>query len=361
MIYLQATLVLAALGGGMAVLLLLAGRYICNYGECRVKINDREPITVQGGGKLLDALYANNIFIPSACGGQGTCGFCKLRVLNGGGPVLPTETPFLTTDEINAGARLACQVKIRNDIEIVVKEEYLQVQRFAATVSAARMVTSDIRELHLKLLDPTRIDFRPGQYIQIVVPHKRETIFRAYSLASPPSVSGEVELLVRLIPGGLGSSYLHRVQPGDNLSFTGPFGEFELDTAPDSELVCIGGGCGMAPMRSLLRHVAETAPERPCWLFFGARTSDQLMYRDEMEALAQKMPRLRLHFAISEPEKSPDWNGETGFIHQSAERHLQPGQTGQAFLCGPPQMLAAARKVLKDKGLDDKAIFADEF
>lgn len=361
MIYLQATLVLAALGGGMAVLLLLAGRYICNYGECRVKINDRELIKVQGGGKLLDALYANNVFIPSACGGQGTCGFCKLRVLNGGGPVLPTETPFLTTDEINAGARLACQVKIRNDIEIVVKEEYLQVQRFAATVSAARMVTSDIRELHLKLLEPTRIDFRPGQYIQIVVPHKRETIFRAYSLASPPSVTGEVELLVRLIPGGLGSSYLHRVQPGDNLSFTGPFGEFELDTAPDSELVCIGGGCGMAPMRSLLRHVAETAPERPCWLFFGARTSDQLMYRDEMEALAQKMPGLRLHFAISEPEKSPDWSGETGFIHQSAERHLQAGQTGQAFLCGPPQMLAAARKVLKDKGLDDKAIFADEF
>lgn len=361
MIYLQALLVMAALGGGLAVLLLLAGRYICNYGECRVKINDREPITVPGGGKLLEALYANEIFIPSACGGQGTCGFCKVRVLNGGGPILPTETPFLSAAELSAGTRLACQVKIRNDVEIAVKEEYLHVQRFSATVSAARLVTPDIREIRLKLVEPERLDFKPGQYIQIAVPHKRETVFRAYSVASPPSRHGDVELLVRLIPGGLGSTYLHRLQPGETLSFTGPYGEFELNTDPAIELVCVGGGCGMAPMRSLLRHVAETTPDHVCWLFFGARSTDQLMYRDELEELARTMPRLHLHFALSEPEKSPDWTGETGFIHQSAERHLAPGQPRQAFLCGPPQMLAAARRVLKDKGLDDKAIFADEF
>jgi Na+-transporting NADH:ubiquinone oxidoreductase subunit F len=360
-LYLYAILLLAILGGGMAVLLLLAARYICNYGECRIKINEREPVQLQGGGKLLDALYANDIFIPSACGGQGTCGFCKVRVLHGGGSVLPTETPFLTSDELEAGTRLACQVKIRNDLDIVVKDEYLLVRRFAARVASARMLTSDIRELRLSLLAPARLDFRPGQYVQVAVPHKRETIFRAYSLASPPSMDGEIELLVRLIPGGLGSTYLHRLQVGEELSFTGPYGDFELDESVEQELVCVGGGCGMAPMRSLLRHLAEAAPQKPCWLFFGARSSDQLLYHDELQALTDIMPQLRLHFALSEPEKSPEWRGETGFIHQSAERHLQAGTARQAFLCGPPQMLAAARKVLKEKGMDDKAIFADEF
>ncbi|MBO7621072.1 MAG: 2Fe-2S iron-sulfur cluster binding domain-containing protein, partial [Victivallales bacterium] len=234
-----------------------------NYGICKVKVNDREPFEVEGGGKLLDALYDQKIFIPSACGGQGSCGFCKTCVIKGGGPLLPTEEPYLTEEEQKNGTRLACQVKIRNDIEIQVKAEYLNVKQFKATVGPCKMMTTDIREIHLKLTGGETIDFRPGQYVQVLVPNKKETVFRAYSIASVPSTKDEVELLVRLIPNGLGSTYLHSVKEGDEVTFTGPYGDFVLDESADSELVCVGGGVGMAPMRSLLRHVAATNPQKP--------------------------------------------------------------------------------------------------
>ncbi len=360
MVYIQAVAVMVLLGAGLVLLLLLAGRFLCNYGTCNVTINGREPLKVKGGGKLLDTLYDNQIFIPSACGGQGTCGYCKVRVLSGGGPLLPTELPYLTGDEQAKQTRLACQVKIRNDIELEVKPEYLNVKRFRAVLSSATLVTADIRELHFTLCDGGQLEFRAGQYVQVSVPAKGGSVFRAYSIASTPSHPEELELLVRRIPGGLGSGYMHKLQVGDEAEFTGPYGEFEL-TAGDTELVCIGGGVGMAPMRSLIRHLAEVEPERSCWLFFGARTEEQLLYQKEFEALRKRMPNLHVVYALSEPEKSPGWNGETGFIHLAAERHLQPGVKRQAFLCGPPQMLSSARDILLGKELDDKDIFADEF
>jgi len=359
MIYVQAVLVLAIIGGSIAVLLLLADRYFCNYGPCQVRVNDKEPFTVQGGGKLLEALYDRRIFIPSACGGQGTCGFCRVQVLEGGGPVLPTELPYLSPAEVANGSRLACQVKIRNAVTVRVKEEYLNVQEFRAQVTAATMVTPDTRELRLRLLEPEAISFRPGQYVQVFVPGTKERTFRAYSIASPPSVRNEVELLVRLIPNGLGSGYLHRVQPGEEVRFTGPYGEFVLDSA--SELICIGGGCGMAPMRSILRHVAEVSPQQACWLFFGARTAEQAMYQDDFRELTATVPGLHVHYALSEPQSSPQWQGETGFIHESADRHLKDGTNKQVFLCGPPPMIKAAIEVLTAKGIPRERIFYDEF
>jgi Na+-transporting NADH:ubiquinone oxidoreductase subunit F len=359
MIYVQAILVLASIGGAIAVLLLLADRYLCNYGPCEIRVNDKEPFTIQGGGKLLEALYGNRIFIPSACGGRGTCGFCRVQVLQGGGPVLPTELPYLSPAEVAGGARLACQVKIRNALTIRVKDEYLNVQEFTARVTAAKMVTPDTRELQLELVAPGAINFRPGQYVQVFVPGMKETTFRAYSIASPPSLRNHVELLVRLIPGGLGSGYLHRVQPGDEVHFTGPYGEFVLD--PRAELVCIGGGCGMAPMRSILRHVAEASPKQRCWLFFGARTAEQVMYQSDFEALAAGVPGLQVHYALSEPAASPEWQGETGFIHESADRHVMDGTNKQVFLCGPPPMIKAAIAVLMAKGIPRERIFYDEF
>lgn len=359
MIYVQAILVLAAIGGVIAVLLLLADRYLCNYGPCAVRVNDKEPFTVQGGGKLLEALYDRRIFIPSACGGQGTCGFCRVQVLEGGGPVLPTELPYLSAAEVASGFRLACQVKIRNALTVHVKDEYLNVQEFRAQVTATAMVTPDTRELHLRLLEPDTIRFRPGQYVQVFVPGTKERTFRAYSIASPPSVRNEVELLVRLIPNGVGSGYLHQVQPGDEVRFTGPYGEFVLD--PQAELICIGGGCGMAPMRSILRHVAEASPQQRCWLFFGARTAEQAMYLDDFESLTSAVPGLNVHYALSEPQSSPEWQGETGFIHESADRHVTGGTNKQVFLCGPPPMIKAAIAVLTAKGIPRERIFYDEF
>lgn len=357
----QAVAALTAIGVGITALLLLAARFLCRYQRCHVRINGKEAFEVDGGGKLLDALYDHQIFIPSACGGQGTCGFCKICVKSGGGPLLPTEEPFMSADERAAGTRLACQVKLREDIELEVKPEYLSVRQVDATLGSATMVAEDIREVHFTLPEGCELPFVPGQYVQVRVPHKRETVFRAYSLASTPSAKGEIELLVRRIPEGLGSGYIHQLQPGDPVTFTGPYGDFKLDESSDRALVCVGGGVGMAPMRSLLRHLAEVNPDKECWLFFGARTEEQLLYRAEFERMAKERPQFHLHFALSEPEKCPGWQGETGFIHQSVERHLPAGAACQAFLCGPPKMLEAARKTLLAKGLDNHDIFADEF
>ncbi len=359
MTYLVAIVILSGTGGALAVLLLLADRYLCNYGPCPIQINDREPFVVAGGGKLLEALYARRIFIPSACGGQGTCGFCRVQVLSGGGPVLPTERLFLSEEEVARGVRLACQVKIREAVTVQVKPEYLDVREYRARVVSARLVTPDTREVRLRLLEPEAIAFRPGQYVQVMVPGRREPTYRAYSIASPPSAAPDLELLVRRIPDGVGSGYLHRVEPGDEVAFTGPYGDFVLQ--PDAALVCVGGGCGMAPMRSILRHLAETRPGQPCWLFFGARTAEQAMYRQDFAALSRQMPGLRVHYALSEPETTATWDGETGFIHESVARHLRDGEATQVFLCGPPAMITAAMAVLTAKGIPRERIFYDEF
>lgn len=361
MVYLQAIAVLVGIGVGITVLLLLAGRFLCRYGRCKVTINGKEAFETDGGGKLLDALYEHQIFIPSACGGQGTCGFCKVCVARGGGPLLPTEEPFMSAEEVAKGTRLACQVKLREDIELEVKPEYLSVKQVHGTLRSSELITEDIREIHIALPSDIEFSFVPGQYVQVQVPHKKETVFRAYSLASVPSRGDEIELLVRLIPGGLGSSYLHGLGVDEPVTFTGPYGDFALDETAGRGLVCVGGGVGMAPMRSLLRHLGEVCPEKECWLFFGARTAEQLLYKNEFEELAKKMPNLHIHYALSEPEQSPEWQGETGFIHESVERNLTAGSSCQAFLCGPPKMLEAARKVLIGKGLANDDIFADEF
>jgi Na+-transporting NADH:ubiquinone oxidoreductase subunit F len=359
--YASAIAVLCAVGGILAIALLIADRFLCNYGPCEIRVNDEEPFTVDGGGKLLDALYDRKIFIPSACGGQGTCGFCKVCVLDGGGPTLPTEMPFMSADELAANTRLACQVKVKQDMVIHVKEEFLNVKEFMTTVKSARLVTSDTREVVLTLPAGETMDFRPGQYVQIFVPGQKETTFRAYSIASPPSRKDEIELLIRLIPGGVGSGYMHSVQPGDEVRLTGPYGEFILDEDTGTELICVGGGCGMAPMRSLVRHVAEKAPEKVCRLFFGARTAQDAMYLEEFESLAATNPNIKITYALSEPDSSPEWSGETGFIHQSVDRHLGLEGRRQAFLCGPPLMIEATMRVLADKGIPKEEAFYDEF
>ncbi len=359
--YLSAIALLLVIGGGLTVLLLLAERLLVNYGPCEIRVNEEDPFTVEGGGTLLDALYQQRIFIPSACGGQGTCGFCKVTVRDGGGPVLPTELPYLSRRERAEGVRLACQVKVKQPMTLHVREDYLNVQEFTARVAAARRVTHDVRELVLDLLTPEAIEFRPGQYVQIRVPTRDEPTYRAYSISSPPSQTGRIELLVRLIPGGLGSTYLHRVAVGEELVFTGPYGEFVLDQEPRTVLVCVGGGCGMAPMRSILRHVRDLDPDRECWLFFGARTTRDVMYLEEFRRLAETMPNLHVHYALSEPDGQADWTGETGFIHESVRAHIDPDGPKQAFLCGPPPMIEATRKVLRDKNVPDEKVFFDEF
>lgn len=359
--YIDALLVLGVLGGILSALLLLASHRLANYGPCSVQINDQEPVVIEGGGKLLDALYDQGIFIPSACGGQGTCGYCKVEHVSGGGPLLPTEMPYLSASEIESGVRLACQVKVKQDLQVRVKEAFLHIKEYRARVDEVTRLTHDTRELKLKLLEPATMQFRPGQYVQVLVPSKGERIFRAYSISSPPADDGSIELLVRLVPKGLGSGYLHRLEVGEELVFTGPYGEFELDDRVDVELICVGGGCGMAPMHSLIRHVAQQQPHRPCRLFFGAGTSDDIMYHKEFLALQEKLPAFEMHYALSDPDASPEWDGERGFIHESVGKHVKEGAGKQAFLCGPPVMIEAVTRVLLAKGLTRDRIFYDEF
>lgn len=361
MIYLLSVISFAGLTVALAAMLMVAEKLLINYGICKLDINAGEkPLEVDGGQTLLSSLYANEIFIPSACGGQGTCGHCKITVTSGGGPVLPTETPLLTRKEIRSNVRLACQVKIREDIYVKIPEDLLNVRMFTSTVESSIDLTYDMKEIRLRLEEPAEISQRPGQYVQVQAPSPDGPVFRAYSISSPVYEPNIVQLVVRLVPGGIGSTYLHNVQPGDTVYFTGPYGEFWLNEDPSVEIVCVGGGCGMAPMRDIILTLYDKWPERVCWLFFGCRTTRDIFYLKEWEEFSKKHPNFHVIYALSdELEDGEKWDGETGFIHLSADKHLESGVPRQAFLCGPPLMIEAVTRVLKEKGTDD--IFYDEF
>ncbi|MBN1806361.1 MAG: 2Fe-2S iron-sulfur cluster binding domain-containing protein [Sedimentisphaerales bacterium] len=363
MVYLWSVLSFTGLTVALAALLMVAERLLINYGICKLDINAGEkPLEVNGGQTLLAALYSNDIFIPSACGGQGTCGHCKITVTSGGGPVLPTETPLLTRKEIRSGVRLACQVKIREDIYVRIPAELLDVRMFNATVESSVELTHDIKEICMRLNEPAEISQRSGQYVQVQAPSPDGPVFRAYSISSPAYEKNIVQLVVRLVPGGIGSTYLHNVSPGDPISFTGPYGEFWLNEEPTVEIICVGGGCGMAPMRNIIYTLYNKWPDRVCWLFFGCRTTHDVFYLEQFKELAKKHPNFHVVYALSDKLADDEkWDGETGFIHLSADKYLEPGIRRQAFLCGPPLMIEAVTRVLKEKGISPDDIFYDEF
>jgi len=361
MIYLLSVASFAGLVMALSAGLMIAERLLINYGVCKLDINAGEkPLEVDGGQTLLASLYDNEIFIPSACGGKGTCGHCKITVLSGGGPVLPTETPLLTRKEIRSSVRLACQVKIREDIFVRIPSDLLNVKMYSSTVESTVDLTYDIKEIRLRLDDPAEICHRPGQYVQVQAPSPEGPVFRAYSISSPVQEPDIVQLVVRLIPGGVGSTYLHNVGPADTVNFTGPYGEFWLNEDPSVEIVCVGGGCGMAPMRNIILTLYDKWPDRVCWMFFGCRTTRDIFYLQEWEELSKKHPNFHVVYALSDKlAEDEKWDGETGFIHLSVDRYLESGVRRQAFLCGPPLMIEAVTRVLQEKGTDD--IFYDEF
>jgi Na+-transporting NADH:ubiquinone oxidoreductase subunit F len=363
MVYFWSVLSFAGLTVVLAAWLMIAERLLINYGICKLDINAGEkPLEVDGGQTLLATLYANEIFIPSACGGKGSCGHCKITVPAGGGPVLPTETPYLTRKEIRSNARLACQVKIREDIYVRIPADYLNVRMFTATVASSVDLTYDINEIRLRLDDPAEIVHRPGQYVQVQAPSPDGPVFRAYSISSPVYEPNIVQLAVRLIPGGIGSTYLHNVKPGDTVNFTGPYGEFWLNEDPSVEIVCVGGGCGMAPMRNIIYTLYDRWPDRVCWLFFGCRTTRDIFYLEKFKELAKDHCNFHVIYSLSdELGEDEKWEGETGFIHLAADKHLEPGVRRQAFLCGPPPMIEAVTRVLEEKGTKSEDIFYDEF
>ena len=344
-------------------LLLLAERYLLNYGTCKVDINSGERVLeVEGGNTLLHGLLENQIFIPSACGGHGTCGFCKATVLEGGGDVLPTEVTFLSRTEQRAGIRLACQVKIRKDMKIKIPEELFNVKMFNGKVISTKSVTHDIKEIRFSCDEPSEINQKPGQYVQMQIPTDDDPVYRAYSISSPASANNYVELNVRLVPNGLGSTWLHNLKMGDPVNFTGPYGEFHLNEDAGTEIICVGGGAGMAPMKNIIYSIYEKWPDRSVWLFFGCRGTRDVFYLDEYRELAKKHPNFKIKYALSDPLKDGEkWDDEKGFVHLSVDKYIMPGTPRQAFLCGPPPMIDAVIKILEEKGLKPNEIFYDKF
>ena len=363
MVFVWAIVVFVGLLVGLSTLLTIAEKLLLDYGICEMDINAGERTAeVEGGQTLLNALIGEEIYIPSACGGKGSCGYCKVAVLTGGGTVLPTEMPYLSRKEVRAGQRLACQVKIRENIQLKIPEELLNVKLFNATVESTVELTYDMKEIRFKLDDPVEITQRPGQYVQIQAPSPDGPVFRAYSISSPDYETDKVELGVRLIPGGIASTYLHNLEVADKVVFTGPYGEFRLSEDPEVEIICVGGGAGMSPMKDIIFSLYNHWPDRICWLFFGCRTTKDIFYLNEYQQLAQKHPNFHVVYALSDP-LGPDekWDGETGFIHLSVDKSLEPNVPRQAFLCGPPPMIEAVMKVLEEKGLTEEDIFYDEF
>ena len=344
----------------IAVLLVSAEKFLVTYGECKIIINKEKILTVQGGNTILNYFSDSKIFIPSACGGKATCGYCKIEVLSGGGRILPTEEVFIPRQDRLRGVRLACQVKVKNDIEVLISPDLLEAQEMEVRVMNITELTHDIKLVLLKLDEPGSIRFKPGQYVQFKVPETDE--FRAYSIASPPSKNNMIELIVRMIPGGLCSTYIHEVLDlNDRITLTGPFGDFYLREDSLRNIICIGGGCGMAPIRSILMHLAEKNMPRKAMYFFGARSKKDLFFTDELFVLQKRFANFKYIPALSEPKPQDNWNGETGLITQVVERFVDNGSDSEAYLCGPPPMIDASIKVLTKKGVREIYIYYDKF
>lgn len=388
---------------GLVAVLMVARDKLVAGGEVDLVINDEKTLKVPSGGTLLGELANNKIFIPSACGGKGTCGVCKVDVIEGGGAMLPTETSHISRGEARQGCRLSCQVKLKQDMRIQVPPEVFDVRRWMCTVRSNHNVATFIKELILELPEGESVPFRAGGYIQIKCPSHHvkfkdfdveeeyrdawdafklwdleskvdEPVERAYSMANYPDERGIIMLNVRIstpppnapdIPPGKMSSYIFNLKPGDEVEIAGPFGEFfARDT--DAEMCFIGGGAGMAPMRShIFDQFKRLQTKRKVTFWYGARSLREAFYIEDFDSIANEFPNFEWHMAMSEPQPEDDWKGYTGFIHQVLydeylKNHPAPEDI-EYYLCGPPPMLKACFKMLDSLGVEPENILYDDF
>jgi Na+-transporting NADH:ubiquinone oxidoreductase subunit F len=372
-------------------------------GNVEVLINDEKTIHVPIGAKLLTGLADNNLFVSSACGGGGTCGQCKVKVHSGGGDILPTELSHITKREAADGDRLACQVTVKQDMKIHVHDEVFGVKKWVTTVRSNHNVATFIKELVLELPKGEAVNFRAGGYIQIECPpyHAKfsdfaveerfrddwdkfnlwryesvvkEPAIRAYSMANYPEESDIIMLNVRIatpppgtndIPPGVMSSYIFNLKPGDKVVISGPFGEF-FARETENEMVFIGGGAGMAPMRShIFDQLRRLKTKRKITFWYGARSLREMFYVDDFNQLQAENPNFKWHIALSEPKPEDNWTGYTGFIHNVLyenylKNHPAP-EDCEYYMCGPPMMNAAVIKMLLDIGVERENIMLDDF
>lgn len=348
----------------LAIILVVADAFIANYGECKLTINGKKELTVKGGRTLLATLMEEEIFVPSACGGRGSCGLCKLKVESGAGQYLPTELPWISKEEEAENVRLSCQVKVKNDMEIRIPEELFSVKQYSAKVESIKDLTHDIKEVRFKLLSPDNIEYKAGQFVQILTPEYKlsdEPVFRAYSMSSVPSDKNVIELEIRLVPEGICTTWVHQyLKEGDKVTINGPYGDFHLrDTERD--IICIAGGSGNAPIKSILLDMAEKGSTRNVSYFYGAQGRTDLVLPDEMAALAEKLPNYKYIPVLSNPAEGDAWVGETGWVTDVVNSHMSSGNNVEAYLCGSPGMIDACIKVLTAQGVPEELIFYDKF
>ncbi len=359
-----ATVFLILMGIILSILLILAEKKILNYGVCKISINDgNKEFEIDGGSSLLSSLSENEIYIPSACGGRGSCAYCKVTVKEGGGMISPVEEPYLTPEERKAGVRLSCQVKVRNDISIEIPEELFKIKKFKTKLIHKKPLTHDIVELRFELLEPKTIDFEAGQYIQLhSEPYKgRDSVMRAYSMSSVPSDNNHVELNVRLVPDGICTTWVfEHMKEGDDVYISGPYGDFML-TDNEGPIICMAGGSGMAPIYSILNHMVENNITRPTYYFFGAREQRDLFYVEELKKMDKENDWFTFIPALSNEPEDSGWDGARGLVTEVLRDYFDDCEGYEAYLCGSPGMVGACEKELKNLSIEEDDIYYDEF
>ncbi len=387
----------------LVAVILSARSKLVNSGDVSIEINGEKTITVPAGGKLMQTLASADLFLPSACGGGGSCLQCKCVVNEGGGSMLPTEKGAFNNREAKEGWRLSCQVPVKQNMKVEVPEEVFGVKQWECTVESNPNVATFIKELTLRLPEGENVDFRAGGYVQLEAPphHVKysdflveeeyrgdwerfgffkleskvtEPVIRAYSMANYPEEKGIVKFNIRIatppprsegIPPGQMSSYVFNLKPGDKITVFGPFGEF-FAKETEAEMVFIGGGAGMAPMRShIFDQLKRLNSKRKMSFWYGARSLRELFYQDEYDMLADENDNFEWHIALSDPQPEDNWTGKTGFIHNVLyENYLKDHpapEDCEYYMCGPPMMNAAVIKMLKDLGVEDENIMLDDF
>ncbi|WP_396264925.1 NADH:ubiquinone reductase (Na(+)-transporting) subunit F [Halopseudomonas maritima] len=387
----------------LVTIILIARSKLVSSGDVSIEINGERTVTVAAGSKLLNTLSANGIFLSSACGGGGTCAQCKCIVESGGGEMLPTEESHFTKREAKEGWRLSCQTPVKQDMKIEVPEEVFGVKKWECTVESNPNVATFIKELTLKLPEGENVDFRAGGYVQLECPPHTvnykdfdiqpefrgdwdkfnlwkyvskvdETTIRAYSMANYPEEKGLVKFNIRVaspppgrddLPPGKMSSWVFSLKAGDKVTVYGPFGEFfAKDT--DAEMVFIGGGAGMAPMRShIFDQLKRLNSKRKMSFWYGARSLREAFYVEEYDQLAAENDNFKWHLALSDPLPEDNWEGPTGFIHNVLfENYLKDHpapEDCEFYMCGPPMMNASVIKMLQDLGVEPENILLDDF
>ncbi|HKL43215.1 MAG TPA: 2Fe-2S iron-sulfur cluster binding domain-containing protein [Clostridia bacterium] len=363
-VIIRTVVIISGISGSLAYLLSLANKVIANYGEKKLIINDDKEYIVTGGDTLLSSLIEQEVFIPSACGGKGSCGYCKVKVLEGGGRFLPTESGYVTEEEKENGVRLSCQLKVKEDIRIKIPEELFNVKQYDYYIDFIEDVTDKIKHIRVNLPEGKEINFKAGQYIQLLAPKYKgnpDEIYRAYSIASSPNDTTSLELFIGYVPDGIATTYVHQyLKPSDRLTIVGPYGEFFYHPG-DREMIMVAIGTGLAPIMSILRYMRDEQIDREVTFYFGSRTRSDLYMMDELKELEKELPNFKLRVCLSRPTKACNWNGDEGRVTDLLEKYMTESGEKEAYLCGSPPMIDSVIEILKDKGMPEALIYYDKF